>query len=168
VKIELCGFVFPWWNELIPASTSSAGMARESYAHGDGRNLETRPILRTDAFESASSTGCHVLVDIEFSWWIQRPSDRAPRPATRDSARPIADDDARSLNATQSIIVVSSSGWRFSSRRAASARRFVAGHLERRGRALAAAQVAIGHTDPRPGFASVKSTSKETARRSRH
>ena len=61
-KIDACGFVFPWWNELMPASTSSAWWRANSRT--SRAEFETRPIFSPRS-RSSSSAGSDVVVELE-------------------------------------------------------------------------------------------------------
>src|SRR5438477_55327 len=54
-KLDACGFVQPWWKELMPASTSSPWWRAKSCT--SRAEFETRPIRRPAARSAASASG---------------------------------------------------------------------------------------------------------------
>ena len=61
-KIDACGFVRPWWKELMPASTSSPWWRANSRT--SRAEFETRP-MRRPAERSAVEHVRHVVVELE-------------------------------------------------------------------------------------------------------
>ena len=72
-KIEACGFVLPWWNELIPASTSSAWWRANSCT--SRAEFETSPMLQAGARGARRAPASDVVVELEVL---------VPLPAARD------------------------------------------------------------------------------------
>ena len=157
-KIEACGFVRPWWKELMPASTSRPWWRANSRT--SRAELETSPIRRPGGAHRGERIR-HVVVELEVL---------VPLPAARDLDRAVvrgvglaahpADDPLG--EAEPDLVVVLELGMATEVDEGGVARRLVAGGSSVSPWRAPARTYPSGPSSG-PGRASVKSTSKRTA-----